>query len=96
VPCVVVSPIIGGKAVKGPAAKLLAELGFDVSPVGVVRHYEDLLNGVILDKVDRPLCAEIEASGVRTSVQQTLMETLPDKVNLAETLLHWSEENLLR
>jgi LPPG:FO 2-phospho-L-lactate transferase len=95
VPCVAVSPIIGGKAVKGPAAKLLAELGFDVSPVGVVRHYEDLLNGIILDEVDRPLCAEIEASGVRTSVQQTLMETLSDKIDLAETLLYWSEENLL-
>jgi LPPG:FO 2-phospho-L-lactate transferase len=94
-PCVAVSPIIGGQAVKGPAAKLLAELGMDVSPLGIAKYYEDLLKGIILDEADRLLCKEIEALGIRASAQQILMKTLPDKIRLAEILLHWSEENLL-
>jgi LPPG:FO 2-phospho-L-lactate transferase len=93
-PCVAVSPIIGGEAVKGPAAKLMMELGFDVSSLGIARHYEELLNGIILDRVDQNLCPKIEGLGIRAAAQPTLMKTLPDKIRLAEVLLNWTEENL--
>lgn len=90
--CIAVSPIIGGQAVKGPAAKLMAELGLDVSPIGITRHYEDLLSGIILDTVDSELCEEIEKNTVRATARDILMTSLVQKTDLAETLLHWAEE----
>lgn len=90
--CVAVSPIIDGQAVKGPAAKLMAELGMEVSPLGVARHYADLLGGIILDRVDALHCANIEAIGVLATPEHTLMNTVEDKVRLAETLLNWVED----
>ncbi len=94
VPRVAISPIIAGKAVKGPTAKMMAEMGIDVSPVGVVDHYRNLLDGIILDEADSTLRDEIESTGMHTSAQQILMETQNDKIRLAVTLLHWVEENL--
>lgn len=52
VPCVAVSPFIGGKAVKGPAAKIMAELGLPTTPAGLAAHYGDLLDGLIIDRAD--------------------------------------------
>jgi LPPG:FO 2-phospho-L-lactate transferase len=91
-PCIAVSPIIGGQAVKGPTAKLMAELGFDISPIGITRHYEDLLAGIILDTVDGRLCEEIEKLNVRATTRDILMTSLVQKTDLAKTLLHWVEE----
>ena len=93
-PCVAVTPIIAGQAVKGPTVKLMKELGIDASPVGVVRHYEDLLDGIILDRVDGHLVEAIKKHGLCATTAQTLMDTLSDKVHLANTLLEWVEENL--
>jgi LPPG:FO 2-phospho-L-lactate transferase len=91
-PCIAVSPIIGGKAIKGPAAKLMAELGLDVSPIGIARHYEDLLEGIILDTVDSKLCEEIEKLTVRVTARDILMTSLVQKTEMAQSLLHWAEE----
>lgn len=91
-PCITVSPIIGGQAVKGPAAKLMGELGHDVSSFGVAKYYKDLLKGVILDAVDLTLCEEIEKLNVRAKAQNTLMTTLVEKTELAASLLQWTEE----
>ena len=86
-----VSPIIGGEAVKGPAAKLMTELGMEASPLGVARHYADSLNGIILDEVDRGLCPAIESLGLRTLTRQTLMVTAENKRRLADELVTWVE-----
>jgi len=91
-PCIAVSPIIGGQAVKGPAAKLMTELGLDVSPIGITRHYEDLLDGIILDTVDSALCETIVKLKVRATARNILMTTLVQKIDLAQSLLHWAEE----
>jgi LPPG:FO 2-phospho-L-lactate transferase len=91
-PCIAVSPIIGGKAVKGPAAKLMNELGHDVSPLGIARYYEDLLDGIILDAVDFKMKDNIEKLNVRALACNTLMTTLVEKTQLATSLLQWSEE----
>ncbi len=93
-PCVAISPLIAGQAVKGPTAKLMAELGIDVSPLTVVNHYRDLLNAIILDEVDHALCQAVEQTGVRAVTYPILMKSLQDKVAVAEFLLNWSEENL--
>jgi LPPG:FO 2-phospho-L-lactate transferase len=85
---------IDGKAVKGPTAKIMTEMGIDVTPVGVIDHYRNLLDGIILDEADSTLRDKIESTGMHTSAQQILMETQNDKIRLAVTLLHWVEENL--
>jgi LPPG:FO 2-phospho-L-lactate transferase len=89
--CAAVSPIIGSQAVKGPAAKLLAELGIEVSPLGVAQYYANLLNGIILDEVDRELRPDIESMGLLAAARHTLMTTSDDKKKLAEELLTWIE-----
>jgi LPPG:FO 2-phospho-L-lactate transferase len=94
-PCVAVSPIVGGKAIKGPAAKLMAELGLEVSPRGIAEHYHGLLDGLVLDVVDQGCCAEVERIGIRPAIMRTLMETVSDKVTLADAILTWTEDYLL-
>lgn len=93
-PCIAVSPIIGGQAVKGPAAKLMGELGLDVSPRGVAAHYGRLIDGFILDEADAGECDVIRGMGIRATVLKTLMVTVFDKIRLAEELLSWAEDNL--
>ncbi len=84
VPCVAVSPIIAGQAVKGPAAKLMAELAMEVSPAGVAGYYGPLIDGLVVDTADR----EITISQ-RMCVTDTWMKTLEDRTRLARELLDW-------
>lgn len=90
-PRVAVSPIIGGQAVKGPAAKIMRELDMEVSSVGVAAHYGDLLTGMVLDEEDRALSDRLEEMGLRVAVRRTLMNTPEEKVELARALLSWAE-----
>ena len=77
------SPIVGGEAVKGPLAKMMRELGVEPSALGVARHYGRLVDGWIIDSVDRDLAPAIEALGCRVKVCNTMMRTLDDKRRLA-------------
>jgi LPPG:FO 2-phospho-L-lactate transferase len=92
IPRVAVSPIVGGKAVKGPAAKMLAELGHDVSALSVARHYMGLLDGFVLDQTDPHLAADIEALGMRVRIANTMMNDDMDKKRLARTVLDFVDE----
>ena len=83
---VAVSPIIGGKTVKGPAAKMYAELGIEPSALAVAEHYRGLLSGFVLDNVDAHLSDKIET---KTLVTDTLMNHLTDRVRLATDVLHF-------
>jgi LPPG:FO 2-phospho-L-lactate transferase len=83
-PIVAVAPIIGGKAVKGPTAKMMRELGMDVSAAAVAHHYGSLLNGFVLDQADAVLAAELSVPTVSTS---TLMRSLSDREQLAKVVL---------
>ena len=85
-PVIAVSPIIGGKTVKGPAAKMYAELGIEPSALAVARHYGSLLSGYVLDDIDAELSDKIEA---RTLVTNTLMNNLTDRARLATDVLHF-------
>ncbi|NDJ53658.1 MAG: 2-phospho-L-lactate transferase [Chloroflexi bacterium] len=91
VPCMAVSPIVGGRALKGPAAKLMQERGIDVSPLGVAAHYDQLIDGMIIDRTDAHLSAKIEAMGLRTAALPTVMRSISDKIKLAEQILDWVE-----
>lgn len=83
-PIVAVSPIIAGQAVKGPTAKMMAELGLPVSAAAVAEHYGDLLSAYVLDSAD---AAQAAAIAVPTTTTQTLMTTLEDRENLARVVL---------
>jgi LPPG:FO 2-phospho-L-lactate transferase len=80
---VAISPIVGGKALRGPAAKMYAELGIQPSAVAVARQYQELASGFVLDKVDRHLEAEIRDMGYRTLVTNTIMKSVEDRSRLA-------------
>ena len=80
---VAVSPIVGGEAVRGPAAKLLGELGHEVSCVGVARQYTGICDIFLIDEVDRCHAGAISDLGMRVEVAPTIMVTDQDKVGLA-------------
>lgn len=82
-----VSPIIGGQAVKGPAAKMYAELGIEPSALAVVRHYETLLSGFILDEVDEAQVENVLSMGIQPLVTDSLMKTPADRQRLAEQVI---------
>jgi LPPG:FO 2-phospho-L-lactate transferase len=84
---VAVSPIIGGAAVRGPAAKIMSELGHEVSCVGVARQYQGLCDLFLIDHQDAHLAPAIERLGVKPVVASILMDTEADKVALAELVL---------
>lgn len=90
-PVVAVSPIVGGTAIKGPAAKMMRELGHDPSAVGIARHYGKLLDGLVIDRSDAAAVDEIEALGIRTRVAPTVMRSLDDRIALARETLDFVE-----
>ena len=81
---VAVSPIVGGQAIKGPAAKMMGELAIESSCVGVARQYQGLCDVFVLDDVDADRAGDIEALGMRAAVTNTMMITDADKVRLGE------------
>jgi LPPG:FO 2-phospho-L-lactate transferase len=86
-PVVAVSPIVGGQAVSGPAAKLLAARDLDVSPVGVARAYRPWLDTLVLDSVDAALGPALERDGVRPVAASALMRDAAGEARLARVVL---------
>jgi LPPG:FO 2-phospho-L-lactate transferase len=83
---VAVSPIVRGEALRGPAAKILSELGHDVSCVGVARQYRGLCDLFVIDEQDSHHSEAIQELGMQPEVTQTIMSTAGDRVNLAMSL----------
>jgi LPPG:FO 2-phospho-L-lactate transferase len=84
---VAVSPIVGGRALKGPADHMLAELGHEPSVVGVARLYAPLAATLIIDHVDAPLRPAVEAEGMGVIVTATVMSGPQEAAALARTVL---------
>jgi len=84
---VAVSPIIAGKALKGPADRMLASLGHEVSVVGVARLWAPLAATLVVDEADSELAAEVEAEGMRCIVAPAVMSGPTEAANLARTVL---------
>jgi LPPG:FO 2-phospho-L-lactate transferase len=89
---VAVSPIIGGQTVKGPAAKMFAELGIEPSALAVAKHYGESISGFVLDTTDAILAGEVQKFGIRPFVVKTLMKTTEDRQHLAEDVLNFIKE----
>jgi LPPG:FO 2-phospho-L-lactate transferase len=86
-PKVAVSPIVGGRALKGPADKMLLSLGHEVSATGVAAMYAGLVDGMVVDTVDAGERAGIEEIGMRVLVTGSVMRDAEDRARLAlETL----------
>ena len=88
-PVIAVSPIIGGLAIKGPAAKMMKELGVPPTPIAVAKHYGSLLSGFVLDQTDHEQAKDIPIPSI---VTQTIMLTLQDRIALAEQCVRFLEE----
>jgi LPPG:FO 2-phospho-L-lactate transferase len=84
---VAVSPIINGAALKGPADRLLRELGHAVTCEGVARFYRDLADTFIIDQADRPLSTSIQSLGMRVHVTTTIMSNPEHAAALAKKVL---------
>ena len=84
---IAVSPIVGGAAVRGPAGKIMAELGVAVSAVGVAHEYRGICDALALDSQDAGLADAVAAAGIEPAVMPTIMETDDDKIALARQVL---------
>ena len=91
-PVFAVSPIIGGQAVKGPAAKMFIELGIQPSALAVANQYGNLLTGFILDEQDRSQAEAVAELGIIPLVTDTLMKTPADRWRLASEVLAFGEK----
>ncbi len=82
-----VSPIVGGEAIKGPAARMFRQLGVEPTPLAVAVHYAGLISDLVIDRVDASWAPRIELDGIRVLVTDTIMSTQADRRRLAlETL----------
>jgi LPPG:FO 2-phospho-L-lactate transferase len=82
-----VSPIIGSKTVKGPAAKMFSELGIQPSVLAVAKHYEGLIRCLIIDNSDRVMVNAINKLGIQTYVTDILMRDHSDRARLAKEII---------
>jgi LPPG:FO 2-phospho-L-lactate transferase len=86
-PVIAVSPIVGGAAIKGPAAKMMRELGADSTALGVARHYGDLVDGWVIDRADEKLQRAIQREGRSVLVTDTIMKTRAKSIALARRVV---------
>ncbi len=93
VPTVLVSPLIAGKAIKGPTDKIMRELGLDPSTLGIVQFYEGLLDHLIVDLADAEELVSVRQMYPQLSILQTstLMMTVADRLALSQHLLAYIE-----
>lgn len=82
-PVIAVCPVVGGMAIKGPLAKMMAEFGVEISPQTIADHYGDLIDILVADHVDRHL----PVRGPRVHFAQTVMHDLNDKIALAREVM---------
>lgn len=89
-PVVAVSPIVGGKALKGPAAKIMAELDMPANNLSIAEYYRDFLDGLVIDRVDEHEAEAIEKLGIKVKVTGTVMRSIQDRADLADTTLQFA------
>jgi len=86
-PCVAISPIVGGQAIKGPTAKLMTELGLTPGVPAIAAHYAGLIDGLIPDEADAGDAGLVERSGIAAHVTATVMRSDQDRIALAQDAL---------
>lgn len=89
-PVVAVSPIVGGKALKGPTAKIMGEFGLACDIMTIATHYGGLLDGLVIDEQDSDFTPKLGASGLPFAVTNTVMKSLEDRRRLAREVLEFA------
>jgi LPPG:FO 2-phospho-L-lactate transferase len=89
-----VSPLIGEKALKGPAAKMFQELGLPSNSTQVAKHYQDILTYFILDKDDEEQIPAVEGCGIMCEAMNIFMSDHADRKRLAAEVLSFLEKNI--
>jgi LPPG:FO 2-phospho-L-lactate transferase len=89
-PVIAVSPIVGGKAVKGSAGKMMRELGREPSALGVASEYLRAIDGFVIDREDARLAESVRSLGVQVQVAQTVMRTDENRLALARSVLEFA------
>ncbi len=92
VPVTAVSPIVAGKAIKGPTAKLMQELGITAGVVGIAEYYKNIIDGLVIDTQDAEHRTTIERMGISVAMTDTIMNDLTDKTRLAEFVAGFTAE----
>jgi len=87
---VAVCPIVGGKSLKGPSDQMLAQLGHDVSALGVARMYQDICGTMVIDPIDSAQSPAIESLGMEVVIHPTVMRNLEDKELLARRIMQFT------
>jgi LPPG:FO 2-phospho-L-lactate transferase len=95
-PVIAVSPIIGGRALQGSAAKMMRELGREVSARAVAMEYRGLIDGIVIDSADEALAEGIQASGFEVLAVPTYMRSAEDRLKLAREVLEFARAVRLR
>jgi LPPG:FO 2-phospho-L-lactate transferase len=82
-----ISPLVGGKPIKGPADKMMRGLGHEVSPLGIARLYRDCVGTLIIDQVDRKYLEPVRALGMNAVATDTIMTSPARAAVLADVVL---------
>jgi LPPG:FO 2-phospho-L-lactate transferase len=82
-----ISPIVGGRALKGPAAKMMKSMQMRPSAAEVAKLYDDFVGTFVMDELDRKQAPQVEALGMRTVVTDTIMKGLRERKRLARTVV---------
>ncbi len=90
VPVIAVSPIVGGHAIKGPAAKMLRELNYASSAFAVAKYYRDVVDGFVIDHADADQLAAIAELDIVAHATASVMKTHDDRVQLARAVLQFA------
>ena len=91
-PVIAISPIVAGLAIKGPAAKMMAELDMPATAAAVASYYQDLLDGFVLDESDREMVSAIEMPNREVICTGTIMKSLQDRIDLAAVVLQFAAQ----
>lgn len=86
-PCVAVSPIVGGEAVRGPAAEMMRSLGHEASPIGVAELYAELIDVMVIDNADASAAIDLQRNGLSVVVTDTIMRDHDARQHLATVVL---------
>lgn len=92
VPCIAISPIVGGKAIKGPLVPMLQNAGVEVSALGIATHYHGLIDGIVIDEQDADLAPAIRSLGIAVRITNTIMSDIDHKSALAQQCLEMLAE----
>jgi LPPG:FO 2-phospho-L-lactate transferase len=84
---VAVSPLVGGKALRGPLVRLLQDLGYETNQETIARFYKDFLDILVLDHRDRGEAEQVEALGIKVAIMDTVMNSVQERESLARQVL---------